>query len=550
VLDGDPARAALVFPVKPGTALDGAASAASWLAALDGATAVRVLPPDAPVCDVADGAIDGSPTRFPAAVSIAPHEVAELSSYAELVAFADSRSLVVDGATQAALEPSSGPYVALVYSLPGGLARTEAVRESSPADAVDRGIDVPRHSEPTAVTLFVLDVARTALRGLDEFAAADVGAVWLAALGHSDYVERRGDLLAAGAGSRYLIEATGAAPLFDPEPLPAPSAPIQPAVDAYVDGAVRGSVIDDPEACLTKIDAVRASDAPLGRACAPGTLANVADPTGIACVERWRSGELDPDLVRCDGADDLALAFSGRRLDGVVVTRVTTVLGANTPDSFTIDAVAAAPVSPVIRASSVDGAVCSDTGAWTGVTPGSGPDTSGGSDTTVIVSEGPEYYYVDHTSESCACGTSSSENDGCSSDTSSSSEDCSGSTDSGGDGCSSDSSDQSSEDCSSDSSDSGDGCSSDSSSESGDGCSGDSSGSDSGGADCSGSTDSAGDGCSANGESGGCSLSRLGHRRPRLSLLTFIMSVIVLPIRRATSKRRTAPSREHCGRGR
>jgi len=540
-LSGSAQRVAVVLQVAPGSLVD--PSSEAWLRALEGATAPRVTAPSGmPECaGGSSNQVESTADDAPAA-TLHPVEVAVLDTPADLDAFASQNQLALSPADHAALDIPGQRLLALLYALPSGAAAfTQTLRISEPVELASLPLALPRSgSGPIPFTLWTIASGRARLSPGKELAPADVKAVWHEFDGNSDYVQRRHDLLSSGSGAWYLRESSGNSRLFGWTLLPGQGGSVPPATDGYFGTAAQlGDTTSDPANCVQSAAQARVAGSigmPVADACAPGLLARVpldggADPT---CVEQPASGSVDPDSLRCGGADDLALALSGLRADKADLTRLEGLLGLASPDTQSIDVLTPAPRSPRVVASKLDSSGCQYLPSG-----GSGGSSSWGT--------GGSGGYSGYSGSGGYGGYSGYGGYGGSYASSSGGDvnidmSCSNS---GGDSCSGDSSSSSGDSCSGDSSSSSDGstCAGDSSSSSdGSTCSGDSSSS-SDGATCSGDSSGA-DGATCSGDSGSsssCSLSP--GRHAHLSVWALGLAAVLLPFRRLSRRRQRGRTR-------
>ncbi|MEB2310795.1 MAG: DUF2330 domain-containing protein [Sorangiineae bacterium] len=524
---------AVLLPVAPGALLDPAGD--EWFAALDAATAPRIVPRGvAPAGCATTPRVEVTLAAEPRA-RLEPRELAEFDSVDEVERWAVARGLALDGAASARLARAGTRFVGLVYDAPSGGGTTAPVRVVEPA--LGGGVPLSlaaRPGAPVPVTVFTLTGGARALAPGMTLDASRLGPTWRWRSGSSDYADRSAVALEEAVSALWLEEARSPALLFDLTLLPGAAGATPPVVGGYLQRAAASRATD----CAAAADAARRLDWRVAEACPAGVLARVRDDAGAEppCVEAVAPGETDPATLRCDGADDLALGLAGSRPNEVVVLRARGLVTASDPMA-TLEPTDTPNHAPIIVAARTDAAGCepaSGTGGASGQDPGGGVtgagqgggasaprgERAGGSDQTVQVA----------LDAGCDWGSSSSsDGSACSGDSSSSSSD--GAT------CSGDSSSSSSD---------GSDCSGDSSSSSSDGatCSGDSSSSSSDGATCSGDSSSGSeDGCSGGSEGSEgdtCSLSRR-RGRPRASVLLLGLAAVAFPLRRAS--RRSRPPR-------
>ncbi len=547
-IQGNPGQVGLVLPVAAGSWVDPVGDA--WLAALDAATAPRIVPPGAPpgACGSASR-VDDTTASGPGS-RLQPTAIADLASIDEVGPWATSHALSVSAADAARLGASGTRFVGLLYTLPQGGGVTAALRVVSPGADVGLPLALPADTGHRVPVVFfaVTDGPATLSPGQEQDPAA-VDPLWAWHDGTSDYADRSASYLEQATTLTWLVEARGANLLSSYSLLPQQAGAIPPVIDTYFKRVAPGQASQ----CVSAAAAARKLGWPVAGACPPGALMRVPDASGAdpACAEAPAAGQTDAATLRCDGADDLAVALSGLSPDRASVVRLRGLLVAADPDPALV--VSSAPdTTPVIPAKRVDAYGCGVSGSGgSGGAPGASGGSGGftgasqGGDTGNGYGGGSDPYATDSSTQvnvNVGCSGDSSSSNGCSGDSSSSSNSdgssCSGnSSSSSGDGntCSGNSSSSSSD---------GSTCSGDSSSSSGDGstCSGDSSSSSGDGSTCSGDSSSSSSSCSGSsaGDGSTCSLS---HRRarPRASVLLLALAALAFPLRRRGARRRAHP---------
>ena len=469
-----------LVPARGPAAVDVASEA--WLDALDDATAPRVVPPRAtPPCTMplAPEVVD-----LPAAASPRPASGARAFTVAaDLEAFLAGVGVEAPPATLTAAraELARGRVVvAVTITARGADESTPTVRIVQDGDDGELPLGLVRAStSPVSLTTWSLADRATRFGDLAPLSLSSSFVTW--PRGADSYRAARASLL-AGAPDAFLVEAAGHGLLFDGTSIPggtrAPSA-----VERYFGLAT--SIGDAPSGCGAGPTAASWSGrfVVAGTACPAGSLARVGAPACAAAP-----GDLDPRLVACGVADDLAIALSGTRPAEMGLTRGAAVIAAAGPDPILSGGTGS--VTPVVEAGRYD-VVCGSSsggGGSSGLTPPP-PSNGGAVEGEVLVAtndgcggSGGTVYVpaddgsTDDSSDSCGSdGTTASDDssdDGCgaSTDSSSSSSDDSSSDDSSSDDSSSD--DSSSDDSSSDDSSSkDDSCSKSSSSSSSSGSS-------------------------------------------------------------------------------
>ncbi|MBX3130731.1 MAG: hypothetical protein KF718_28695 [Polyangiaceae bacterium] len=517
-------RFAWVLPVTPGTRVDAAGNA--FLEALDDATATRIAPPvGTPSCGNSGPPATQSTAAESDVARIFPTHVSQVSNLTELQAEVAAVGLALTQQDVQRLAPhADGSFLLLTYESSGKRVRTDALRLTVPGSAPPLATGLLAGSSTTELVSHVLSDERARLQG-EELSAADLSPTWLGKSGRSDYLELRGQWLAAGPGGRFVVEASGASALFQWTLLPGQAAAIAPAVHGYFTRTFLLGQSPAADACLMNVWAAREAGklgAVVSRYCPPATLGTVPGAE-LECDANAGAGQTAASELVCGQADDVAAALAEHNAASLRVTRHVSALAAAAPASVAIESGGKAGVGVVVTASGVELEGCT-TGAGGGG-PGVGSGGShGGSGWPLPGPEEPVpppvYEQQPSTDVGIYCGGSSESSGTCSGDSSSSSGDgaCSGdsSSSSSDSDCGGDSSSSSSDGaCSGDSGGSGEACSGDSSSSSGSGCSGDSGGS---------------SGCSGGSGSGGdC---RIGRQRPRAPVLVLGLALLGFVLRR------------------
>jgi hypothetical protein len=416
-------RALWLVPARPGAAIDWAPD--GWLAALDDATAVRVLPPSAP----APCPVPSSPERAAAwtrtATKRAPAAVAVHPTADAAKAHAAEHGYEVTPAVAAqiaSLYQSGWNLVSIELASTWSASSSGTLRVSDDGGAVLPLALTGSRAASTYVTAFTIGAGVASLPGTRD---VDATAIRWGQRG-SSYAEWRRNAVEGAGGSAWVRESASHAALFDGTAFaggsPAPSV----AAAYFVNNA-----------CASSAQAAGSSAGTVGVSCAPGDAARV--PGGLACTPA--PGTIDPSSVSCgDGARDLAFALSGASPADVVVTRWAGVvarggLGADLPIGFDPTA---APRRPVVRASSyeacatapADPPITPPSGSSSGYDPGSsagggGSSSSGGvyvepgcggSTTTASTTTYEEYEETDPppddtSSDSCSGGTTTTSSD-------------------------------------------------------------------------------------------------------------------------------------------
>jgi hypothetical protein len=367
--------------------------------------------------------------------------------------------------------------------------------------------------------------------------------------GAANYLPLRDRLLTDAAGS-FLIESAGIGPFWEGIPAPGNLPAATPTiVGTYLErAAAYGDLGGSADVCETSMARWSGSGMSVATACPRGALTE-ADETesDLACRESLSSGSISPDVFRCVGADDLALAFSGRSPWFTWITRAVGMIGpSQTGEDTVLQPSSDEPKSPFLFAGGSADCIAIPT-----ITtlpppdpspPPSDPVPPSGTGSTGDTGSTDIEIWVDTT-------TSSEDSSGCSGSSSDAVRtDSTDDSSSGSGGSSSDSTEKSSSD------DSGcDGSSSDSSNDSSN---------DSGGCDNSQKQEpeqqndqSTNDGCSSShtssssSDSSGSSCTVAPHRhrrhRPRTFPVALALVALALPLRRALRRRARAQASAH-----
>ncbi|MBX3191038.1 MAG: hypothetical protein KF819_28840 [Labilithrix sp.] len=556
-----------LVPARPGAAVDYASDA--WLTSLDDATAPRVLPVVPPPSCRLRGDVERVPTWGVDSTTHYPVSVTVLATAAEARARASGYRMTAAMDQRIADAYESGwAFVALELDAPGGArvsSPTVRVTDDGGSPAGVEGL-VPLAltgglSTASRITAFVIGEGAASLPGVQDLDPERI--VWNTR--GSNYADERAALLGTGAGRTWLRESATGDTVFGDQPIPG-AEPIAALYRGYF-GLARGQSVPSCESAA--FGAWRAQGA-VGRACAPGSLANV--PGGATCAPV--SAAIDPAALTCGaGVDDLALALAGIAPRNAVVTRFSGIVpagrfGADLPIRGSREL-----SSPLIMPGRHDGCPKADPpppprpplAGPSGGSAGSGGyyRTTESCDGTTVVFVADDWSQREVVSDDEGCGGSTIDaQGGGASSSSSSSESSESSTESSGwdtpdtdsDSCDSSRGSRSDDSCGSSTSSSDDSCGS-SSSSSDDSCgssssSGDSCDSSSGSDDaCSSSSGSGGDSCdtkssgadscdcakgagASNGASGNGSVVKTARARSPFSRLALLFAVIAFPLRR------------------
>lgn len=548
-LSAEAGAVGLVLPIPEGASVDRSSDA--WFEALEVATAPRVFPPigAASSCDGQSSpsafSVEGTTTHE---ASLEPDELALLKDASAVEAWASQHGLTVAEATKSALQTSEGEgerFLVARFTTPGGARSTPTLRITLAGQSSIVPLALLRAGEAElTVTAWALGPGRASHPDgpVVSVAAADV--LWSAATGQTTYRQARAAALIDAGPTATLVEASSHGSLGEELAIAAGTARIESVVEAYYARAIGyGDGDGEAEACTMMAASVLTSSSPIAMSCARNDLGGVLP--GDPCVEAPVAGEIDPAKLRCGPkADDLAIALSGAAPASVWLTRHTMLVAPNQTSVDRMLSWSDGPVvTPTVVAGSVDATGCGTGGAGGGGVGGAGGAGVGGADAsgaggtggTVGATPGPRPSpYVDDprpTNDVIVDTSAGAVGCGCNG-TADTAEDSY--ADGESEGCGSDSSDTSSDtstdDCAGDSSDT-------SSDTSTDDCAGDSSDT---GTDSSGSTDtgdSGGDGCASDSsdEDSDCSVRRgaaRSMRLPRLSAMTFLALLFLLPLRR------------------
>ncbi|NUP04455.1 MAG: DUF2330 domain-containing protein [Polyangiaceae bacterium] len=545
---------AIVVPVDDGAALDW--SSRAFFEALEGATAPRVLAPEAidATCAPSEvaaahvfGDLDGTPP-------LEPTETAVLDGSAAVEVWATERSLSIseDLAAVMASEDAGTRFFVAKFDAPEGTYLTKTLRVVGPSLVSSLPLAYARSgSSPLRIVSFSIGAGRALPSGTP--VQIDASNLALKAADEtSNYADLLSDAFQGAPTAPYLLDMTSHQSLAVDVSLGEDGPDAQAFLHGYFDrAAVYGETRDQPSSCIEQATAVLSQSLPVGTTCPRADLGVVGGLAPCAS-DTFGPGVLDPSLLRCGrSVDDLAIVLSDLEPDEAWLTRATFLLPPATSGiSRSVTFPGGARIDPALHAGSVDLTGCDTTGqggsgeggagdegggAING--PGANGTSSGGNVVDVPIyssdgctcdgapaivgyveeseSEAPDAYYVDDCS-----GDSSGSYDEYDAD------DCSGETSGSGefldDGCSSESYDSAGDGCSGES-DGGDACSGDSAS--GDACSGDS------GAD---------DLCSGDGADEACAVRPVNgasRRRGRLSPFVYGALALIVPIRRLTRRR-------------
>ena len=328
-LDGSADVVHVVVPVALGARVDVASDA--WFEALADATETRVVPPSNPpdrLCEQArvpgPGAFDGvSETAHASTAS--PVESAAVVTLPELVVWAQGQGLVMSlGVLSALAELDLQGYLLARLSYRGspGSVVTQAIRVSSPEPRMKIPLVLTgAGASPALLRVWAFGEGRVdpAQRSWSAVNPADV--VWSLA-GEDPVSTYRGEFERMLGESAWVVDASSHDMVFGSSAVGDGSWVVPSVIGGYLERAAEyGEVDGDQALCLERMAAMEASMARVGRACAPGVVANVG---GYGCAEDGQPGETAAGQWRCGGtADDLALAMSGMRPGATWLTRWT-----------------------------------------------------------------------------------------------------------------------------------------------------------------------------------------------------------------------------------
>lgn len=440
-------RVAWLVPVRPGADVDFAGEA--FFAALEETTAVKVERPrgGSSACGL-EGTLETVWSDLP--TDRAPLDTTPTTYLADedaLDRYATAAGFVVPPGTAARAFRDGFSLLALSFAPRARPAATPIVRVTD-----DGPLSLPivlADGAPADVAVTAFTIAEGPIQVGNRAVVGPV--VW--GVNGSTYREERAAALVATRGFGYVTEAAGHDLVFGPRPLLPNGVAPAPLVASYA-----ARVAPSPQkatSCAADFSRMASHPVAFGIACPRGALATIGE--GSKCVAA--PGATDPMLAACGSdEDDLAIAFSGKNVGRVSVTRAAGLVLAGSNGSFVATS-AGEDREPVVVAT-----LAAECGGGKMVDP-RGPSSSDpplrGPGPAASSSDEARYYetgcsggtYIDTSSASSYPSSSSDE----SCDSSSTSDSSSEETGCGGDTVGGDN-DGSSDACSSDSSDSSDSC--------------------------------------------------------------------------------------------
>ncbi len=460
---------AWLVPARPGAVLDLAGE--PFFAALNDATRVRVArPPSAGTANAA-GALCGPDGDLEVVRDEVPQERATpsaaqptlLTTEAELARFATERGFALPAGLAGRAFRDGFALIALTFDAGARPSSTPVVRVTDEGAPTLPLLLTRALGSPIPVTAWVLGESPAQLGAAVDLPAAEI--VW-SPLG-SNYLAARERAVAKYRGFGFLTEGASHELVFGGF---APSAAQPALVETFAARVARTT--PEAAACADALGRLRNAPVRFGRVCGAGALGRVPGP-GDACAPA--AGDADVTLATCGTTDDdLALAFSGKRVDRLSLTRAYGLIptgtygalvgiepGAERATTVTSGAfdpscgTATSPAAPRPPATSPTAAP-TQRGSGTSRDDGAeqtyeGSGCSGGGAVAVDTSSDTD------TSDSCGGGSSSSSDDAASSDSGCGGDTVGGDNDGAGDACASDSSSSSGDSCGGGSS--GDDCS-------------------------------------------------------------------------------------------
>lgn len=347
-LRAHPTTAAMwILPVRPGAFVDEAPFA--FFEALADATAPRVIPPDKPApCGFtpsgpeAQGDMSAHVTRKAA-------DIRWLERVTDLLLHARGLGMNVPPEMTPKLEALSSAgfhfFAATHVSLAAGewLSPLRIVDDSQPVLPL---LLSGGGAEATKLSAFVIGPGRASF-DTKLLLELDRGAVRFTRHGTSTYSRLRDELLGSFGGGAWMAESVGHDLVFSATALPKSTRPIPSLVEAYLSRATEAGDDATRLACVTKVASLAHRGERVGLSCPGGYLASPSE----GCIESPRLGEIDPEALRCEGADELAFAFSGQRPSEVVVTRAIGLLPAHAQgDDVPVSLAKGGELSPLVMA--------------------------------------------------------------------------------------------------------------------------------------------------------------------------------------------------------
>jgi hypothetical protein len=385
VFDSRPTTVALVLPAPPGSMVD--VSPDSWFDALDLATAPRIYPAPGLVCP------DGSPpfgADPPCAATAAGYfgqagipatSFDVLASPDAVRGWAGQHGMAIPDDVSAAFDAfPATPFVAVRFVVPPpGAGATQTVRMVMPGAPPRLVLSLfdPGDRSPN-VTTYLIGRGRGTLGGASSF-VFDGSSLEPTACSADLYAATLSELLlrAGSAVVQYAGHDVWTTPVNSD-----PGAEFDSVVHGYFAGA---PTRDTPlYTCVGRANAVLGDTGVVGNVCPAGAAAIVDGgapcmPGGRRAQEPLQGASVDPSMLPCGAADDLAIAFSGLQPREVWITRQTLALGAPSPQDYDVVFEGGYAVSPVVLASEVTPDLCATGMGGTGGGGGTGGSSDAGS---------------------------------------------------------------------------------------------------------------------------------------------------------------------------
>jgi hypothetical protein len=378
--DSWPTTVGLVVPVPDGTMVD--VSPDAWFDALDMATAPRIYPaadlscPDGSPPNSTSSDCAASALGYYAQPSIPAASFDVLDTTDAVTAWANDHDMAVPSDVAATFASLGGTrFVAVRFIVPPpGSGLTQTVRFVMPgvSPRVALSLFNPGYRTPL-VTTYLIGRGRGSLVGANPFV---FDGTQLEARGCplNNYVDALYGLLGPGTA---LVQYAGSGVWTSPVNLDGLSQ-FDSIVHAYFGNAEAGDTHGDT--CVADTSAALAQPSLVGTYCPPAAAALVdgGAPCNPPFGEKMRPA-IDPMVLACGPADDVAVAFSGLGTQQLWVTRETLALHDVSQD-YGVSFADGDAVSPLVYASLVDPVYdCPSSGTGGGSTSSSGGSGCDGS---------------------------------------------------------------------------------------------------------------------------------------------------------------------------
>jgi len=333
-------RVAWLVPVRPGARVDLAGEA--LLAALDESTAVHVARPvgGTSACGT-EGEIETIASNHPAerAQAESPTPVL-LSDETELRQFAVTQGFFVPKGAAARTFRDGFSVLALTFASRARATTTPVVRVTDDGPGSVPLVLADTSEADVELTTWV--VAEGPVQ-LGTRVALPSGSVAWTMMG-STYREERTKLLVSYRGFGFLTEAAGHDLVFGPRAL-LPDGTVPPSLAAAYASRVARTP-GESASCSANLSRMTSHPVRFGVTCPLGALAAV--PPEAACAPQ--AGDSDVSAATCgSNEDDLAIAFSGKRIDRIAVTRSAGLVLAGSLGAF-VSATEGQDKEPVVTA--------------------------------------------------------------------------------------------------------------------------------------------------------------------------------------------------------